>query len=51
MSEADYKVLYEQNLKTWALWDAIQSKEKEAILSQPQLTEEEWQSLRMSHAV
>lgn len=51
MSTSDILILHEKNLVTWALWETIQKKEIEAITSQPEMTEEEWLSFRLSHAV
>lgn len=51
MSASDITLLHEKNIVTWNLWETIQRKEIEAIKSQPEMTEEEWQAFRMSHAV
>lgn len=51
MSASDIILLHEKNIVTWNLWETIQKKEIEAITSQPEMTEEEWQAFRLSHAV
>lgn len=50
MPESKIREIEQQNIITHLLWKAIEDEEEYAIKSQPSMTDEEWLSLRESHA-